>query len=127
MSTLPLCVVCPNEINASLFSSSLSSFFIPRNGIQRRLQIITCRLKFPTGFSAANANENPSRSSQEKVYEVVLKQASLMREQKIKIRDVNRALHLKMPVKSTTDGLLNMAYYRCRDVCSRYHNSYLGI
>ena len=124
MSGVLLWVVSPKE-NASLFSSSPFSF-IPRNGIQKRLQI-SSRLKFPTGFSAAaNAVANPSRSSEERVYEVVLKQAALVREQK---RD-DRALDFKKNVDR--DGmmnwdLLNVAYDRCGEVCAEYAKTfYLG-
>ncbi|KAL6328928.1 hypothetical protein AAG906_007218 [Vitis piasezkii] len=121
MSGVLLWVVCPKE-NAS-FSSLFS--FIPRNGMQRRFKPGS-RLKFSTGFSAVgNAVANPSISSEERVYEVVLRQAALVREQK---RD--RALDLKKPVE--TDGvvnwdLLNGAYDRCGEVCAEYAKTfYLG-
>ena len=121
MSGVLLWVVCPKE-NAS-FSSLFS--FIPRNGMQRRFKPGS-RLKFSTGFSAVrNAVANPSISSEERVYEVVLRQAALVREQK---RD--RALDLKKPVG--TDGmvnwdLLNGAYDRCGEVCAEYAKTfYLG-
>lgn len=130
MSGVLLWVVSPKE-TASIFSSSLFSF-IPRNGIQRRVHLGNSRLKFPTGFSAAaaaHAIANPSRSSEEKVYEVVLKQAALVRE--LSKRDnSNGALDLKKAVEN--DGmmnwdLLNVAYDRCGEVCAEYAKTfYLG-
>jgi phytoene synthase len=70
---------------------------------------------------------NPPRSSEEKVYEVVLKQAALVREQKKeRISDVVAG---NDQAESMTRGdLLNGAYNRCGDVCAEYAKTfYLGI
>jgi phytoene synthase len=61
----------------------------------------------------------------ERVYEVVLKQAALVREQR-----GESSLNLKKPIE--TDGmadwnLLNEAYERCGEVCAEYAKTfYLG-
>lgn len=70
---------------------------------------------------------NPSRSSEERVYEVVLKQAALVREPK---RDRERALDWEKTLQNEgiTDGnLLAEAYARCGEVCAEYAKTfYLG-
>lgn len=68
---------------------------------------------------------SPSRSSVERVYEVVLKQAALVREQR-----TEKALDVKKPEEAeglTGGDLLNEAYERCGEVCAEYAKTfYLG-
>lgn len=86
------------------------------------------RLSFSTGVLAySGAVANPSRSSEEKVYEVVLKQAALLRELR---RDKEKTWDLNKPVETdalTNRDLLNEAYDRCGEVCAEYAKTfYLG-
>lgn len=117
MSAVFLWVVCPKENAHSLLS------LMPRNCTQRRGSMkLSPKLSFSSGVSAcSSAVANPSRSSEERVYEVVLKQAALVRE---------TALDLKKPIETdcTTDwNLLNDAYERCGEVCAEYAKTfYLG-
>ncbi|GMY09000.1 phytoene synthase 2, chloroplastic-like [Fagus crenata] len=117
MSAVFLWVVCPKENAHSLLS------LMPRNCTQRRGSMkLSSKLNFSSGVSAySSAVANPSRSSEERVYEVVLKQAALLRE---------TALDLKKPIETdcTTDwNLLNDAYERCGEVCAEYAKTfYLG-
>jgi hypothetical protein len=116
MTAVLLWVVCPVENAQPLLS------LVPRNGRRGR----SCKLS-STGVSAAcsSAVAHPSRSSEERVYEVVLKQAALVKEQR-----GESALDLKKPIES--DGmadwnLLNEAYQRCGEVCAEYAKTfYLG-
>ncbi|KAH7533699.1 hypothetical protein FEM48_Zijuj04G0159200 [Ziziphus jujuba var. spinosa] len=131
MSGVLLWVVCPKDNISSLLT------LLPRNnGISKRSKMCCSKLSFSTGiFAYSGAVANPSRSSEEKVYEVVLKQAALVREQKGN-RDKG-ALDLNKP-NIETDGLtnrdlLNEAYDRCGEVCAehiahdtRTKKSYLG-
>lgn len=83
---------------------------------------------FSDGVLASSAAVvNPSRSSEERVYEVVLKQAALVREPK---RDIQRALDWEKTIQNEgiTDGnLLSEAYSRCGEVCAEYAKTfYLG-
>jgi len=130
MAGVLLWVICPTE-NASFATSSLLSL-VPKSGSQvRRYSKVCSRLKFSTGvFAAASLSSvvaNPPRSSVEKVYEVVLKQAALVREQKKeRISDVVAG---NDQAESMSRGdLLNGAYNRCGDVCAEYAKTfYLGI
>ncbi|KAL5177842.1 Phytoene synthase, chloroplastic [Glycine soja] len=76
-------------------------------------------------FSPAVAD--PSRSSEERVYEVVLKQAALVKEQD---KGTKRALNLDKPTIEgdlTNGDLLSDAYDRCGEVCAEYAKTfYLG-
>lgn len=76
-------------------------------------------------FSPAVAD--PSRSSEERVYEVVLKQAALVKE---KNKGTKRALNLDKPTVEgdlTHGDLLSAAYDRCGEVCAEYAKTfYLG-
>ncbi|XP_015880594.1 phytoene synthase 2, chloroplastic [Ziziphus jujuba] len=125
MSGVLLWVVCPKDNISSLLT------LLPRNnGISKRSKMCCSKLSFSTGiFAYSGAVANPSRSSEEKVYEVVLKQAALVREQKGN-RDKG-ALDLNKP-NIETDGLtnrdlLNEAYDRCGEVCAEYAKTfYLG-
>lgn len=115
MSGVLLWVVCPKE-NATSFLS-----FKANNEPTRGLNCC-CRLNITGGVSASSGGvAYQSRTSEEKVYEVVLKQAALVKEQG---RD--RALHLK-PVE--IDGLTNWvllheAYDRCGAVCAEYAKTF---
>ncbi|KAJ6773938.1 BIFUNCTIONAL LYCOPENE CYCLASE/PHYTOENE SYNTHASE [Salix purpurea] len=122
-------VICPTE-NASFAAPTLFSS-VPKNGSQGRGYSTVCsRLKFSTGvFAAASLSSvvaNPPGSSEKKVYEVVLKQAALVKEQKKeKILDVITG---NDQAESMTRGdLLNGAYNRCGEVCAEYAKTfYLG-
>ncbi|KAI5339788.1 hypothetical protein L3X38_019060 [Prunus dulcis] len=116
-----LWVVSPKENANSLLS------LMPRIGSPRRSKLCS-RLTFSTGVLAySGAVAHPIRSSEEMVYEVVLKQAALVREQS---RVKERALDLDERIE--TDGLsnwdlLNQAYDRCGEVCAEYAKTfYLG-
>ena len=122
-----LCVVCP-RVNARDHS-------LPRNYCtQRRCSSnnkLSSKPSFSSGVSAySRAVANLSRSSEERVYEVVLKQAALVREHRRESE-----LDLKKPVEndgtstSTTDwNRLNEAYERCREFCADHDDTfYLGI
>ncbi|XP_057724830.1 phytoene synthase 2, chloroplastic-like [Arachis stenosperma] len=68
--------------------------------------------------SAAVAASLPSRSSEEKVYEVVLKQAALVREQRKR-----RTIEIDDDFMTNLD-LLNAAYNRCGQVCAEYAKTF---
>jgi phytoene synthase len=82
------------------------------------------RIRFGSGGAVA---AEPSRSSEERVYEVVLKQASL-------VREVKRGVNIEFGLEKTIEGdfsngdVLNSAYDRCGEVCAEYAKTfYLGI
>ncbi|KAG5222733.1 phytoene synthase [Salix suchowensis] len=119
MAGAMLRVICPTE-NASFAAPTLFSL-VPKNGSQVRGYSTVCsRLKFSTGVSAAASLSslvaNPPGSSEKKVYEVVLKQAALVKEQKKeKILDYD------------SWGSAKWAYNRCGEVCAEYAKTfYLG-
>lgn len=122
-----LWIVCPKG-NGS--ATALLGLINSRNGKRGRSKVFKCssRLQISTGVSAiSSAVTEPARSSEEKVYEVVLKQAALVKQLR-----KERALNLK-DVEATHDvlgnwNLLNEAYDRCGEVCSEYAKTfYLGI
>ncbi|KAI4305963.1 hypothetical protein L6164_029287 [Bauhinia variegata] len=118
MSGVLLWVNCGPKENAG--------YLLGRVRAQRR-----CRewsgISFASGVSAfSSAIAEPSRSSEERVYEVVLKQAALVREQR---KVTERALILDKPIEGdfTNGNLLNAAYDRCGEVCAEYAKTfYLG-
>ncbi|XVE86204.1 hypothetical protein DITRI_Ditri18aG0017200 [Diplodiscus trichospermus] len=119
MAGVLLWVIAPKENATALLS------LIPRSGKQKRSRLCP-GVKFSTGVSAfSSAVANPARSSEEKVYEVVLKQAALVKEQRQK-----KALDWKRTdeTEGMTDwDLLNEAYERCGEVCAEYAKTfYLG-
>lgn len=129
MAGVLLWVICPTE-NASFATSSLLSLVPKSCSQERRYSKVCSRLKFSTGvFATASLSSvvaNPPRSSEERVYEVVLKQAALVKEQKKeRISDVIAG---NDKAESMTRGdLLNGAYNRCGDVCAEYAKTfYLG-
>ncbi|KAK4770148.1 hypothetical protein SAY87_030680 [Trapa incisa] len=84
---------------------------------RRRGRLPACRISV---VSSAVANP-AARTSEERVYEVVLKQAALVREQK-----KTKKKTVDMEGMSNWD-LLNEAYGRCGDVCAEYAKTfYLG-
>ncbi|PRQ52150.1 putative 15-cis-phytoene synthase [Rosa chinensis] len=122
MSGVLLWVVSPKENATSLLG------LMPRIGNPKRSKFCS-RLSFSPGILAySGAVAHPSRSSEERVYEVVLKQAALVREQR---RPKEKALDFGEGVESS-DGmtnwdLLNEAYDRCGEVCAEYAKTfYLG-
>ncbi|KAB2064289.1 hypothetical protein ERO13_A09G008400v2 [Gossypium hirsutum] len=119
MAGVLLWVVCPKGNATALLS------LIPRSGKHKRCRVHQ-KVKFSTGVSAiSSAVANPARSSEEKVYDVVLKQAALVKEQRGKQT-------LDLGTRTETDGftdwdLLNEAYDRCGEVCAEYAKTfYLG-
>lgn len=119
MAGVLLWVVCPKGNATALLS------LIPRSGKHKRCRVHQ-KVKPSTGVSAiSSAVANPARSSEEKVYDVVLKQAALVREQRGK-------KPLDLGTRTETDGftdwdLLNEAYDRCGEVCAEYAKTfYLG-
>ncbi|XP_031501009.1 phytoene synthase 2, chloroplastic-like [Nymphaea colorata] len=86
-------------------------------------------LRFSSGFSVVSSMvANPSGSavfptSEQKVYEVVLKQAALIKEQK----SADRFLDAKIEGMPSDLPLLDEAYDRCGEVCAEYAKTfYLG-
>ncbi|WOH03582.1 hypothetical protein DCAR_0622981 [Daucus carota subsp. sativus] len=106
------------------------------NTNRSRKSRFSCRvMKLSTGVSAVAAN--PVRTSEERVYEVVLKQAALVREEKRSSRGLcldTKRTGSKSFDKSENDdagmkswNLLNEAYDRCGEVCAEYAKTfYLG-
>lgn len=88
----------------------------------KRFRLFSCGV-----LASSAAVANPSRSSEERVYEVVLKQAALVREPK---RERERALDWEKTIQTEriSDGnLLAEAYSRCGEVCAEYAKTfYLG-
>ncbi|KAF5177906.1 Phytoene synthase protein [Thalictrum thalictroides] len=85
-------------------------------------------LNFSSGISVLSSDiVNSSRSSEERVYEVILKQAALVGDKKLmKRRSVDLSKHSKADAM-TNPTLLNEAYDRCGDVCAEYAKTfYLG-
>ncbi|KAJ6685119.1 BIFUNCTIONAL LYCOPENE CYCLASE/PHYTOENE SYNTHASE [Salix purpurea] len=130
MAGVLLWVICPRE-NASFSATPLYSL-VPRNRLQARsYNSKGCsRLKSWTGVytaaSLSSAVANPPRSSAEKVYEVVLKQAALVKEQK-KERALDVGKENDQTESMTRGDLLNGAYDRCGEVCAEYAKTfYLG-
>ncbi|KAL6140404.1 hypothetical protein ACLB2K_058704 [Fragaria x ananassa] len=122
MSGVLLWVVNPKENATSLLS------LMPRIGSPKRSKFCS-RLSFSPGIIAySGAVAHPPRSSEERVYEVVLKQAALVREQR---RPKEKALDFDQRIEGS-DGmtnwdLLNEAYDRCGEVCAEYAKTfYLG-
>ncbi|KAL1347877.1 hypothetical protein HN51_023890 [Arachis hypogaea] len=77
------------------------------------------KIRFTSISSAAVAAASvPSRSSEEKVYEVVLKQAALVREQRKR-----RTIEIDDDFM-TNLHLLNAAYDRCGQVCAEYAKTF---
>jgi len=102
--------------------------FAGRSSSGERNQRRFSGLSFASGvsaFSTAVAGD-PSRSSEERVYDVVLKQAALVKENK---RGSNIGVDFEKEVGAdfTNGDLLNVAYDRCGEVCSEYAKTfYLG-
>lgn len=112
----------PKENINSLVSFAGRSSSGERN--QRRFS----GLSFASGVSAFSSAvaADTSRSSEERVYDVVLKQAALVKENK---RGANIGLDFDKDVVAdfTNGDLLNMAYARCGEVCAEYAKTfYLG-
>ena len=108
--------------------NSLVSFSCRSGGGGERTQKRFSGISFASGasaFSSAVAAET-LRSSEERVYEVVLKQAALVKENK---RGTKIALDLDKDVEADFNNvdLLNAAYDRCGEVCAEYAKTfYLG-
>ncbi|CAJ1971308.1 unnamed protein product [Sphenostylis stenocarpa] len=123
MSGVLVWVSCGPKENINSFLS-----FACRSSSGERAQRKFSGISFATGasaFSGAVAAET-SRSSEERVYEVVMKQAALVKENK---RGTNIALDLDKEVEAyfTNGDLLNAAYDRCGEVCAEYAKTfYLG-
>ncbi|BAT80807.1 Phytoene synthase [Vigna angularis] len=123
MSGVLVWVSCwPKENINSLVSFAGRSSSGERN--QRRFSGVS----FASGVSAFSSAvaADTSRSSEERVYDVVLKQAALVKENK---RGTNIGLDLDKDVGAdfTNGDLLNVAYDRCGEVCAEYAKTfYLG-
>lgn len=120
MSGVLLWVVGPKGNAASLFNLE------PRTSKKQRRPRSYPRARVVSVVSAISSSVvSPSRSSVDRVYEVVLKQAALVREQRRE-----KALDVKKPEEaegSTGGDLLNEAYERCGEVCAEYAKTfYLG-
>ncbi|KAE8659478.1 Phytoene synthase [Hibiscus syriacus] len=114
MAGVILWMVCPKGNATALLS------LIPRGGKKPK------KRSFRGVSAISGAVANPVRSSEQRVYDVVLKQAALVKEQRGK-----KALDLEK-TSEKTDGftdwdLLNEAYDRCGEVCAEYAKTfYLG-
>ncbi|KAF4385906.1 phytoene synthase 2, chloroplastic [Cannabis sativa] len=110
--------VCLKENGNSLVS------FAAKNGGPKRSKMCS-KLSFSSGSLALSGTiANPARSSEEKVYEVVLKQAALVKERK---KPKEKSLDLIKIDGTTNWDLLNEAYERCGEVCAEYAKTfYLG-
>ena len=120
MSGVLLWVVCPKGNANSVLS------ILQKNSSRERRSRKVSILSKASALSSAIAN--PTTSSVEKVYEVVLRQAALVKEPR-----QQRALDVKKPADSTSSvgvndkDLLNEAYERCGEVCAEYAKTfYLG-
>nr|AIT18248.1 phytoene synthase 2Ad [Eriobotrya japonica] len=121
MSVVLLWVVSPKQNASSLLG------LMPRICTPRRSKFCP-KLGFSSRVLAySGAVVNPARSSEEKVYEVVLKQAALVEEQSTVKRK-----SLDLDERIVTEGLdnwdlLDKAYDRCGEVCAEYAKTfYLG-
>ncbi|KAG4953033.1 hypothetical protein AAZX31_14G030300 [Glycine max] len=125
MSGVLLWVSCGPKENIN----SLVSFSCRSSSGGERTQKRFSGISFASGtsaFSSAVAATETSRSSEERVYEVVLKQAALVKEHK---RGTKIALDLDKDVEADFNNvdLLNAAYDRCGEVCAEYAKTfYLG-
>ncbi|KAL3754874.1 hypothetical protein ACJRO7_002037 [Eucalyptus globulus] len=121
MSGVLLWVVGPKGNAASLLNLEARA-----SKKQRRPRLYPAGVRVVSVVSAISSSVvSPSRSSVERVYEVVLKQAALVREQR-----QEEALDVKKPEEAeglTGGDLLNEAYERCGEVCAEYAKTfYLG-
>nr|AFK46516.1 unknown [Lotus japonicus] len=111
-------------VNCGTKGNSISLLGLGGRGSRSQRRYRLCSGISFASFSSAVAE--PSRSSEERVYEVVLKQAALVKEQK---RDTKRKLNLDKPIEDdfTNKDLLSGAYDRCGEVCAEYAKTfYLG-
>lgn len=120
MSCVLLWVVSPKENASSLLG------LLPRICTPRRSKLCS-KLGFSSGVLAySGAVANPARSSEEKVYEVVLKQAALVREPNT-VKKKSLDLDERNTEGLNNWDLLNKAYDRCGEVCAEYAKTfYLG-
>ncbi|XP_022774057.1 phytoene synthase 2, chloroplastic-like [Durio zibethinus] len=115
MAGVLLWVITPKENATALLR------FIPRSGKQKGSRLCP-GLKFSTGVSAAlsSAVANPARSSEQKVYEVVLKQAALVKEQRQK-----KALDLKRTQKNSCGSITrDSSHIKSQQVPSHWYYTY---
>lgn len=120
MSGVLLWVVGPKGNAASLFNLE------PRTSKKQRRPRLYPRVRVVSVVSAISSSvASPSRSSVERVYEVVVKQAALVRKQR-----QEKAPDVRKPEEAqglTGGDLLNEAYERCGEVCGEYAKTfYLG-
>ncbi|KAL5977204.1 hypothetical protein ACLOJK_021546 [Asimina triloba] len=128
MSAVLLRIVSPQETAMSSCSSLPSTSnpllkFIQRGQGRRRKNCIPC-MSYSHGLTIlSTAVAHPFRSSEEKVYDVVLKQAALVKEQRRRMVD-SRTSYSDLMGNSNQ---LNDAYDRCGEVCAEYAKTfYLG-
>jgi phytoene synthase len=114
-------------VNCGLKENAISLVGFGGKSVRTQRRFRHCsRISFAS-FSSALVEPTRS-SSEERVYEVVLKQAALVKEQRREIK--KRGLNLDdKPIEGdfTNEELLNSAYDRCGDVCAEYAKTfYLG-
>ncbi|XP_078428718.1 phytoene synthase 2, chloroplastic-like [Wolffia australiana] len=99
-------VVMPNEGCCSCSS-----------GVGQRAKVVRTRRRVSASLVAT-----PWRSSEERVYDVVLKQAALVRDQKKRLKGES-----EIGTTLVDSGVLEEAYERCGEVCAEYAKTfYLG-
>lgn len=113
-------------VNCGLKENAISLMGLGGRDVRTQRRFRHCSGISFASFSSAVVE--PTRSSEERVYEVVLKQAALVKEQRKDIK--KRGLNLDdKPIEGdfTNGELLSSAYDRCGDVCAEYAKTfYLG-
>nr|AAM45379.1 phytoene synthase [Tagetes erecta] len=125
MSAALIWVVSPNsQLSSGLSLGSLETE--EKRGCNRLSNIVSGK-KDVVSSVVANPSGNLAISSEQLVYDVVLKQAALVKEQmrsRLEVEDVEVKPDVVLP---GTLGLLNEAYDRCGEVCAEYAKTfYLG-
>ncbi|KAL5745308.1 hypothetical protein ACOSP7_026454 [Xanthoceras sorbifolium] len=117
--------------NRLIYSSRLvcrdrSSMFNcrPKKGRKQKWNARSIKVPGISSMVASTVDELAAVSSEEKVYNVVLKQAALVKEQLMSSPDLDVNPDIVLPGSL---GLLNEAYDRCGEVCAEYAKTfYLG-
>nr|QED90244.1 phytoene synthase [Eschscholzia californica] len=104
------------RLSSLSFNSDMKYSCLGTSNNARNISVVSSLIASPTGEIAV--------SSEQRVYDVVLKQAALVKEQLRSNRDIDLKPDIIVP---GTLSLLNEAYDRCREVCAEYAKTfYLG-